>query len=172
MTSFLKSTADGIDRINLALGRSVSWLALAMAAVAFLVVVLRYAFNLGWVWMQEMVVHMHGILFMASAGFTLLRNGHVRVDVFYRPASARRKAALDIVGAILLLLPFCLFTFYHSLPYVLDSWSVWEGSREAGGLPGVFLLKTFLFVFAVTLALQAVSQVFRGILALQAGDRE
>ena len=159
-----------IDRLNDWIGRGVAWLTLAMVLVTFLVVVLRYVFSLGWVWMQESYVWLHGVVFMVGAGYTLLHNGHVRVDIFYRTNSRRYQAWVDIFGALALLLPFVIVSLFASLDYVIDSWQGLEESREAGGLPGLFLLKTVIWVFCVLVALQGLALAGRSALILS-GDR-
>ena len=155
--------ADCIDAINNLIGRGVSWLTLFMAVVMFVTVVLRYVFNMGWIWMQESVVFMHGFVFMLAGGYTLLAEEHVRIDIFYRPMSERKKAIVNLVGIVFLLFPTCFVIFYYGYPYVSDSWSVLEGSREAGGLPGVFLLKTSILVFPVLVGLQGVAKFIRAL---------
>lgn len=94
-----------IDRLNEAIGKAVSWLTLAMVLVTFAAVVLRYGFSLGWIWLQESYIWMHGIVFMLGAGYTLLHDGHVRVDLFYRDARPRYKAWVNLAGSVVLLLP-------------------------------------------------------------------
>jgi TRAP-type mannitol/chloroaromatic compound transport system permease small subunit len=153
--------------VNEAIGRGVAWLTLAMVLITFAVVILRYVFSIGWVWLQESYVWMHGIVFMVGAGYTLLHNGHVRVDVFYRPAGPRYKATIDLLGAFLLLLPMVTLVFLMGSGYVATSWSMLEESREAGGLPGLFLLKSVILVFCVLTGLQGLSLAGRGVLALQ-----
>lgn len=157
----LLKIADRIDTLNEWVGRGTAWLTLIMALVMFLTVVLRYVFNMGWIWMQESVTFMHGIIFMMAAGYTLLHEQHVRIDIFYRPMSIRRKALVNIFGVLFLLFPTCYVVSHYSLPYVANSWAVFEGSKEAGGLPGVFLLKTVIPIFAVLLGLQGVSTLIR-----------
>ena len=142
-----------------------------MALATFIIVALRYGFNLGWIWMQESVVYMHGMLFMLTAGYTLLKQGHVRVDIFYRPANRRYKAAVDLFGALFLLWPTCLVILYYGYPYVMDSWIVLEGSKEAGGIPGVFLLKTTLLLGALLLGLQGLAQAGTSLLILSGKAR-
>ncbi len=159
-----------IDYINDVTGRSIAWLTLAMVLITFLVVLLRYAFNLGWIAMQESVVYLHAVVFMLGAGYTLKQNKHVRVDIFYDKMNARAKAWVDLSGALLLLIPFCLFVIYISWNYVSLSWSLLEGSREAGGLPAVFLLKSTIPIMAGLLLLQGVSQALRSVLVLRDGD--
>ncbi len=155
--------ADRIDAINDLIGRGVSWLTLFMALVMFVIVVLRYVFNMGWIWMQESVVFMHGFVFMLAGGYTLLAEEHVRIDIFYRPMSERKKAIVNLVGIVFLLFPTCFVIFYYGYPYVSDSWSVFEGSREAGGLPGVFLLKSSILVFPVLVGLQGGAKFIRAL---------
>lgn len=142
-----------------------------MVLVTFAVVILRYVFSFGWVWLQESYVWMHGVVFMVGAGYTLLHNGHVRVDIFYRPASLRYKATIDILGSLLLLLPMVTLVFLVGFGYVASSWSMLEESREAGGLPGLFLLKAMILVFSVLMAMQGLSLAVRSLLVLF-GHRE
>ncbi|MBI4183791.1 MAG: TRAP transporter small permease subunit [Proteobacteria bacterium] len=138
-----------------------------MVAVTFLVVVLRYVFSIGFIWMQESYVWLHGVVFMVGAGYTLLHEGHVRVDIFYRPAGRRFKAWVDLLGSLFLLLPVVAMTAAVSLPYVRESWIRLETSREAGGLPGLFLLKSVLLVFCLLVALQGLSLALRSVLVLR-----
>ncbi|MEK9684498.1 MAG: TRAP transporter small permease subunit [Rhodospirillaceae bacterium] len=158
-----------IDGLNETIGRMVSWLTLAMVLITFSVVVLRYVFSVGWVWMQESYVWLHGVVFMVGAGYTLLHNGHVRVDIFYRSGSERYRAVIDLIGSIFLLSPMIVIVLLGSWDYVIKSWVGLEESREAGGLPGLFLLKTVLWVFCVLVALQAVSLMGRSWLVLNGG---
>ncbi len=154
-----------VDRMNESIGRGVAWLTLAMVLIAFVVVILRYVFSIGWVWLQESYVWVHGIVFMIGAGYTLLHNGHVRVDVFYRPAGLRYKAIVDVLGTFLLLLPMVILVFAMGSGYVASSWSVLEESREAGGMPGLFMLKTVILAFCVLTGLQGLSLAARQVLA-------
>lgn len=154
------------DVINEHVGRTTAWLTLAMVLIAFVVVVLRYVFAIGWVWLQESYIWLHGIVFMVAAGYTLLHGGHVRVDIFYRTASARFKAWVDLLGSLLLLLPMVGVVGWYSWSFVLRSWERLEGSAEAGGLPGLYLLKSVLILFVVLLAMQGLSLAARSLLVL------
>ena len=160
--------ADRIDRLNGAVGRTVAWAALLIVLVQFLVVVMRYVFNLGSIWLTETIVYGHAALIMLAAAWTLYAGGHVRVDVFYAEFSPRNKALVDLAGSLLLLLPFMLVLLWFALPYVARSWAILERSRETSGLPLVFLLKTLLPLFALLMALQGVSQAIRAAHALRA----
>jgi TRAP-type mannitol/chloroaromatic compound transport system permease small subunit len=152
-------------------GRAVAWLTLVMVVVTFAVVVLRYAFGMGWIAMQESVLWMHGIVFMLGAAYTLKHDGHVRVDVFYRDASDRARAWTDLLGTVLLLLPLCAFILWASWGYVGDSWAMREQSREAGGLPALYLLKTVIPAAAVLLAVQAAAIAGRCVVILRGKPR-
>ena len=107
-------------------GKLAAWLTLAMVLLTFLIVTLRYGFNMGWVWMQESVTYLHATVFMLAAAWTLQAGGHVRVDIFYRQAPAARKALVDIAGTLLFLVPFCLFLLIVSWDYVIASWKLLE----------------------------------------------
>ena len=156
-----RALAGHIDRVNYIIGRGAMWLSVAMVLVQFIVVVMRYAFGIGSILMQEAIVYMHAVLFMMAAADTLLAEAHVRVDIFYARLPAARKALIDLFGNALLVLPFCVLLFLASIDYVRLSWSVLEGSRETSGIPAVFLLKSVILVFAVQLALQAVSGIIK-----------
>lgn len=150
-----------IDRINDIIGRAVSWLALFLVLVQFALVILRYVFGVGSIFMQESLLYAHGTMLMLAAGYTLASDGHVRVDIFYREATPRRKAATDLIGALVLLLPFCAAIAITAWPYVLESWLTLEGSRETSGIPALFLLKSVILGFAVLLGLQGVALALR-----------
>lgn len=158
--------AGAIDWLNFTIGRAVAWIALLMVVTQLVIVVLRYVFGIGFVWLQESVVYMHALLFLLGAGYTLLRDGHVRVDIFYREASPRTKAWVNLAGVTLLLIPVCLLILYIAWPYVVSSWSVREGSREASGIPAVYLLKSVMLMFAGLLMLQGLSLALRSIQVL------
>ncbi|MGD1878295.1 MAG: TRAP transporter small permease subunit [Kiloniellaceae bacterium] len=155
-----------IDRMNERIGRGVAWLTLLMVLITFAVVILRYVYAIGWVWLQESYVWLHGTVFMLGAGYTLLHNAHVRVDIFYRPNSARYKAIIDLFGTFLLLLPVIGIVLFVSHDYVLKSWQGLEESREAGGLPALFLLKSVIVMFCVLIGLQGLSLAARSYLVL------
>jgi TRAP-type mannitol/chloroaromatic compound transport system permease small subunit len=153
--------ADRIDRLNAAIGRTVAWLCLLVVLVQFAVVVLRYVFGLGSIWLTETIIYGHATLFMLASAWTLREGGHVRVDVFYADAGPRRRALVDLCGALLLLLPFMLVLLYFAIPYIVRSWAILETSRETSGLPAVYLLKTLIPLFAVLMALQGIAQAIR-----------
>ena len=136
-------------------GRAVAWLTLVMTLLAFAIVVLRYGFNLGWIWLQESVTYLHATVFMLAAAWAWQTDDHVRVDIFYRKASPRYKSIVNLAGTLLFLLPLCVFLIYIGWDYVAASWSTREASREAGGLPLVWLLKSLIIALPVLLLTQS-----------------
>jgi len=150
-----------LDRLLAGAGRAVSWLTAAMVGLLFVIVVLRYVFDLGWIALQESVTWAHVAVLLLAAAWTLGEDAHVRVDVFYRRAQARTRALVDLVGTFLLLLPVSVFLLWQSVPYAARSWRIFESSPEPGGLPGFFLLKTVIPLAAVMLILQGVVQAAR-----------
>jgi len=162
----MQSLADRIDRFNTSIGRAVSWLALAVVLLQFTLVVARYLFGLGSIWMTEAVIYGHATLFMLACAWTLHAGGHVRVDIFYAEVLPSTRAIIDLAGALLLLLPFALVLIFLSLPYAARSWAILERSQEASGLPLVFLLKSLIPLFAALIALQGVAQATRAFAAL------
>lgn len=158
---------SAIESVVERIGRGVAWLTLTMVLVMLLIVILRYLFNEGSIKLQESVVYFHSLVFLLGAAFTLKHDGHVRVDIFYRGMSERRRALVDALGVTLLLIPTCLFILIVSLPYVQESWRLLEGSREPGGLPGVFLLKTLIPVAMGLLILQGLVLLLRSVRRLR-----
>jgi TRAP-type mannitol/chloroaromatic compound transport system permease small subunit len=132
----------------------------------FALVVARYLFGLGSVWLTETVIYAHATLFMLAAAWTLSAGGHVRVDIFYAEASARTKALVELIGALLLLLPFMFVMIWLSVPYAARSWAILEHSQETSGLPIIFALKTLIPLFALLMALQGVAQAIRAAATL------
>ena len=159
--------ADRIERLNTAIGRAAAWLVLVVVVLQFALVLARYLFGLGSIWLAETVIYAHATLFLLAAAWTLHAGGHVRVVIFYADASPRTKAAIDLIGALLLLMPFALVLLWLSWPYIARSWAIFERSQEASGLPLVFALKTLILVFAVMLALQGLAQAIRAVQALR-----
>jgi len=155
-----------IDRLNERVGRLVSWLVVTMVFTTFAVAILRYGFSLGWVWLQESYVWMHGIVFMLVSGYTLLHDEHVRIDLIYGSRSPRYKAWVNLLGVLFLLSPMLGVVLWTSLPYVILSWQRLETSGSPNGLAGLFLLKTAIVLFVVLLWLQGISIVLKSLLVL------
>jgi TRAP-type mannitol/chloroaromatic compound transport system permease small subunit len=155
-----------IDRINTLVGYLCGLFAFTMVLVVFTVVVMRYGFSIGFIWMQEAYVWLHSFIFMLGSGFTYFMNEHVRIDIFYRDASEKYKAIVDLIGNILLLAPFLYIIWKYSYPFVYRSFLMNEVSREAGGMPALFVLKSAILWFCLVLFLQLISNVSKSIQVL------
>jgi TRAP-type mannitol/chloroaromatic compound transport system permease small subunit len=168
----MRQLANLIDQFNEKTGKILAWLTLLTVLTQFFVVLGRYVFGIGSLMMQEAIIYMHATLFMLASAYVLKVDGHVRVDIFYREAAPRTKALVNLFGSIVFLLPMCVVIFWVSYPYVENSWAIMEGSRETSGIPGVFLLKTAILIFAVQMGLQGLSIILHSILAIRGDEDE
>lgn len=153
--------ANAIDRMNSTVADWVRWLALIMVLVQFCIVIGRYVFGFNSIAAQESVLYMHATLFMLGAGFTLLVDKHVRVDVFYAKVSDAARRRIDIFGHIFLLIPSMTALLYWSWPSVRNSWKILEGPISVGGIEAVFLLKSLIPAFCILILLQSLSLLVR-----------
>lgn len=160
------NTLKWLDKFTNTTGKLVAWLTLIMVLLSFGIVLLRYAFNLGWVASQESVLYMHAMVFMLGAAYTLKHDGHVRVDIFYQKMSVKNKAKVNLFGCLFLLMPVSLFIFFISVDYVAQSWQIQEKSAEAGGLAFVYLNKSLLLLLPITLILQGIAELIRNSLII------
>jgi len=151
--------SESLDAFSRATGHAVAWLTLFMVIATFVIVVLRYVFGVGFIWLQESLIWMHGVVFMLGAAYTLQQEQHVRVDIFYRDMNSRKRAWVDSFGVIFFVFPLCLFFFVESWDYARAAWSVKEISRDSGGLPypAIPLLKSILLVMPLAVSLQGLS---------------
>jgi TRAP-type mannitol/chloroaromatic compound transport system permease small subunit len=157
----MEKLAETIDSLNTGVATLVRWLALFMVLVQFTIVLGRYAFGLNSIALQESVLYMHATLFMLGAGYTLLVDKHVRVDVFYAKASAIWQRRIDIFCHLFFLMPSMTALLYWSWPSVRNSWKIFEGPMSVGGIQAVFLLKTLIPAFCILVMLQSVSSLIR-----------
>ena len=155
-----------INKTNIILGKFFSWSLLLMVILTFIIVILRYLFNIGFIWMQELVTYLYAGVFMLCAAYTLAKDEHVRVDIFYSKLKDRYKIIVNVIGALLFLIPVCLCILYYSFTYVINSWAQLEGSLEERGLHAVYLLKTLIWAFAIMLVLQSIYIISQGALKL------
>lgn len=158
-----------IDAANRAIGHGVAWLTLGMVLVQFAVVLLRYVFGVGVIALQESIVWMHAAVFMLAAAYTLGADGHVRVDIFYRDARPRIKAAIDLVGVLLFLWPVSALILWMGWPFLVNSWLVGEASQETSGLPALYVLKSAIVIMPVLLMLQGLALALRSAVILVRG---
>lgn len=152
-----------IDGANRLIGLAVCWLLAGLVLIELAVVLLRYVFGIGFVWLQELVLYQHAAVFMLASAYVLGRDGHVRVDVIYRGLPDRGRAIIDLVGALTCVIPIGLLMAILSYPYVRSSWMILEKSKETSGLPFVYLLKTLIPVSGILLAAQGTVMAARAL---------
>jgi TRAP-type mannitol/chloroaromatic compound transport system permease small subunit len=158
-----------LDRLSTLLGRTAAWLTLVMVLITFVIVIMRYVFDAGLIWLQETVIWMHAFVFMVGAAYTLQTDEHVRVDIFYRKMSPRGRALVDLLGVLIFLLPLCVFLAWKSFDFVALSFRMHEASRESGGLPYplIPLLKSILLLMPVTVGLQGLALLLQSLRLLR-----
>lgn len=154
------------EAINDYVGRIVGWLTLATVLICATVVFIRYVLSTGFVWMQELYVWTHAGAFMLGAGYTLLADKHVRVDIIYASKTERTRAWLDLFGTLVFLFPWIGVLTWYSWTYVLSSWKLMETSQQVGGMPGLYVLKTAILAFCALMMLQGLAICGRCILVL------
>lgn len=159
----LNRFADALERVTIKLGQCASWLILGMIMTTLVIVIARYVFASGWVWMQDSVIYMHATCLMLAVSYTYQRDEHVRVDILYQRAGIRQRALINLIGNIVFVMPLSLGVLYTSWPYVKISWIVKEGSMDAGGLDFVYILKAILLVFGLQLFLQSLAIIMRAL---------
>ena len=166
MPKIIKTCIRLIDGITEFIGRAAAWCSILMVVVTFYIVLTRYVFNTGSIAVQESIIYFNAFLFLLTAAYTLKHDEHVRVDIFYGPASHRYKAWVNMLGGLFLLLPVAGFILWSSWDYVQEAWRIKEASPEAGGIPYVYLLKTLIVVMAILVILQGVTEILRNFLFL------
>ena len=160
-----------VDGLNERVGRFVGWFTIATVAICALVVVLRYAVGVGFIWMQELYVWIHAVVFMIGAGYTFKVNGHVRVDLLYAKASVRAKAWVDLFGGAVFLLPWLIVVGATSVPWIWASILTNETSASTGGMVGLYVLKMVIPLFCLLLGLQGLATMARSILVLSGREQ-
>ncbi len=157
----LHELARKIDAFQERWGRAVSWLMVGMVAVTFGDVIFRYLFNRSWVFTQELEWHLFGVVYLLAAGYTMLHDEHVRVDIMYAKLSPRKKAWFDFVLLFVFFFPSCLMVLYTTWPFVKHSFAVYEGSPDPGGIPARWAYKSMILIGFALLMLQGVSQAIK-----------
>lgn len=171
MFDLLAAADRALSTLCACVGKAVAWLTLGMVLLTATVVVLRYGFGFGRIYLQEIITYLHATVFMLAAAWTLRLDGHVRMDVLYRSLRPRAQAWVDLAGSVFLLLPTAGLLFWLSYDYAEKAWALREASRETDGLPFLYLLKTVIPVAAGLLMMQGLADAFRRIGQL-AGPRE
>ncbi len=168
----LEKVADVIDAVIGFIGRTAAWMVLPVALIAFAVVAMRYALDRGYPWLQESYIWLHGAAVLLVAAWVLQEGKHVRVELFYKDASAKVKAWIDLIGVTCFLMPMMGFLFWWSMPLVQRSWRLMERSQTTDGLSFVYIMKTVVPVFCVLVMLQGLSMMLRCIVTIARGGKQ
>jgi len=155
--NFLLKISKFIDTLNRFVGKIVAWATLLMVLVVFADVVMRYLFRISFVFTQELEWHIFAFVFLIGGGYTLFKDGHVRVDVLYQKLGAKGQAWINLIGVLFFLLPGCCMIIATSLNFVYNSWAVLECSPDPGGIPYRFIVKSFIPVGFIFITLQGIS---------------
>jgi len=155
--NFLKNLCRWIDGVNEWVGRGVAWVTLGLVLVVFIDVVMRYLFNTSFVFTQELEWHLFAFIFLMGAGYTLLYDAHVRVDIVYQRMSPKGRAWTNLLGTIFFLIPGCIMVIITSAKFTYNSWIIMEGSPDPGGIPFRFILKGTITVGFVLFTFQGIS---------------
>ncbi len=162
----LRTLSSAIDRVDEVVGEASSWLVLFLVLVTITDVSLRYLFHAGSVAFQELEWHLYAANFLIAAGWTMLRDGHVRIDIFYSRFGSRGQALVDLLGTLLFCIPFCIVVILAARPFFLNAWSIGEGSPDPGGLPARYILKAAIPVGFGIVVVQSISQVLKALFVL------
>jgi TRAP-type mannitol/chloroaromatic compound transport system permease small subunit len=162
----LKKYIKIIDSMNERIGKVIAWLTLFLVLVVCFDVVTRYVFKSSTVGVQEFEWHLFAVIFLMGAAYTLKQEKHVRVDVFYSRLTEKKQAVINLIGAGLFLIPFCLLIINSSIDFVWNSFIIGESSPDPGGLPARFILKSVLPISFVFILMQGISVLFKSILIL------
>ncbi len=150
-----------IDLFNERIGIITSYLAIPLILITFLVAFMRYVLDFGSIAIQEITIYLHALIFTVGASYTLKNNMHVRIDIFYNKFSDNLKKNINLFGTVFFLLPTCILIFMTSFNYVISSIMLLESSKEAGGLPILYILKSYILLMVFTLFLQAFSEIIK-----------
>jgi TRAP-type mannitol/chloroaromatic compound transport system permease small subunit len=158
--------ARGIDAVNEVIGKIISWATLTLVIVQFAIVMINYLYSEGIIAVQESLTYMHSLVFLGAAGYTLLHNGHVRVDIFYTKMNEKGKAYINLFGTLLILFPVLICIAIYALPFVGQSWQILEGSIETSGLNIVYILKSMILLFIACTFIQGISISLHSLLVI------
>jgi len=142
-------------------GEKISYLILVMVALMVFVIISRYFFGIGRTDVQELVMYFHALVFLGCAGYVMNNDEHVRVDIFYRNASDSYKKNINTIFGLLFLIPLIIVTFFYSIETIEASWKMSEASTEAGGLAYVYIQKTLMILFPLTLIAALINQFIK-----------
>ena len=152
-----------IDKLTDNIANGLLYILIALIVLVFYTVFFRYVFNMSYIIIQEIIMYLHALIFMFGISYALKENSHVKIDVLYNTLNKRIQKVISITGLVSFILPTALFIIYISIDMVTQSWVIFEGSSEAGGLNLVFILKSLIPISGVLIFLQGISELIKHI---------
>ena len=152
-----------VQRISILLEHLIKNFFYIMFGLVIINILLRYIFNINFIFLQELVMYLHAFIFLFGVSICLRDDSHVRIDVVTNKLRKKNKIIIDLIGYIILVIPFCFFVIYESTTMISQSWSMLEGSSEPGGLPIVYILKSSIYIFSLLLLIQTIGKISRDI---------
>lgn len=172
MTAFLRFLCRWIDILNHWVGKGVAWVTLLLVVLVFVDVVMRYVLRISFVFVQELEWHLFAFIFLVGAGCTLLKDGHVRVDIIYQRLGPKGQAWVNLIGVLFFLLPGCYLIIATSIKFVYNAWIVMEGSPDPGGIPCRFIIKSAIPIGFALVTLQGISMGIKSLFTILEKDIE
>jgi TRAP-type mannitol/chloroaromatic compound transport system permease small subunit len=155
--------ARSIEAITEFIGRLGALVLPVLIATVVVNVALRYGFRMGVIELEELQWHLNALVVMLCMAFALKHDAHVRVDIFRYRMGTRARATVDLLGSLLLLLPFCIGIIWYGWMSFAFSWRIGEGSPMPSGLPMRYLVRLLLIVGFALLAAQAIALAARSL---------
>ena len=152
-----------IDKLTDNIANGLLYILIVLIVLVFSTVFFRYVFNMSYIIIQEIIMYLHALIFMFGISYALKENSHVKIDVLYNTLNKKAQRVISIAGLVSFILPTALFVIYISIDMVTQSWVIFEGSSEAGGLNLVFILKSLIPISGVLIFLQGISELIKHI---------
>ncbi len=155
-----------VDSISEWTGKTACWLALFLVLVMTYGIIMRYVFRMPLMWAYESSIMMGAAIYALGWSYTLKHHGHVRIDVFYTRLSARGKAIIDVVGALVFLFPLFFILIQFATVWAWRAWEINEKIIESYWYPPAAPIRTVIVIGFIFFALQAVAELIRNLYLL------
>ncbi len=157
---------DALNGFVQRIGHVIAWSNVLLVGIILVQVVLRYGFNHGLVYLEELIWHIYAVGFMFGLSFAITNDSHIRVDIVHMNLSRANQHRWEIFGILLLLLPFIVVIFLHSLEWVYYSYKIGESSANPTGLPYRWVVKSVIPLSFGLLFIAAIARLIREITLL------
>ncbi|MES9938570.1 MAG: TRAP transporter small permease subunit [Sedimenticola sp.] len=163
---------DLLNGIVRRVAETTAWLNVVLVLVILLQVVMRYGFNRGMVPLEELMWHLYAVAFMFGMAYSITNDSHIRVDIVHMSLPKRAQHLFEILGILLLLMPFLWILFDHSTGWVAEAYRVGESSANPTGLPYRWIIKAVVPITAVLMFIAALARLIQETLLLLHHGRE